>query len=235
MRLIELIILLAAAFLPPILYAIWIRNTERYHRERWMAIAVCFLWGATFAVIAAIILELMLGVSITLTFQEGSFYQLLAILFIAPVAEELVKPLALTLPTVHRELTEFEDGLIYGAVAGLGFSATENLLYGWGFLSEGFVFFVVFMFIRSIGGCLLHASATALTGFGYGKTVLNHTSILRVIPYLVIAILAHAFYNFLVSFSAIGAVVGLLAALIFVLILIKYVRGKIRYYDTRSQ
>ena len=232
MRLIELIILLAAAFLPPILYAIWIRNTERYHRERWKPIALCFLWGATFAVIAAIILELFLGISITLTLQEGSFVQIIAILFLAPVAEELVKPLALTLPSVHRELTEYEDGLIYGAVAGLGFSATENLLYGWGFWSEGFVFFIIFMIIRSIGGCLLHASATALTGYGYGKTVLSHKSVLRLIPYFIVAVLAHAFYNFLVSWSQIGAIAGLLAALLFAVLLIKYVRGKIRMLDT---
>jgi RsiW-degrading membrane proteinase PrsW (M82 family) len=60
----EIIILIFTAFLPPIIYAIWIRNTERVHRERWKAIAVCFLWGATVSIIAALILEIILDIQI---------------------------------------------------------------------------------------------------------------------------------------------------------------------------
>ncbi|MDG6219001.1 MAG: PrsW family glutamic-type intramembrane protease, partial [Candidatus Thermoplasmatota archaeon] len=185
----ELIILYTTAFLPPIIYAIWIRNTERYQRNSWKAIAVCFLWGATIAIIAALILEIFLDAQINITFKQGSIRQMIAIIFIAPFAEELVKPLILGAKTVRSRLTELEDGLIYGAVAGLGFSATENLFYGTGFLREGLVYFFVLMTIRSIGGCLLHASATAITGYGYGKALLRKTSKLRVIPYFIIAMI----------------------------------------------
>ena len=111
---------------------------------------------------------------------------------VAPIAEEFTKPMALRLKTVRKEINEFEDGLIYGAVAGLGFSATENLFYGLGFLSEGLFIFIIYMCLRSIGGCLLHASATALTGYGYGKTIMKKTSFIRVFPYFLIAVFAQS-------------------------------------------
>jgi len=227
----EIIILIFTAFLPPIIYAIWIRNTERVHRERWKAIAVCFLWGATVSIIAALILEIILDIQINISFQQGTPIQIILTILIAPFAEELVKPLALQTKTVKKELDELEDGLIYGAVAGLGFSATENLFYGLSFLQEGLTYFFILMAIRSIGGCLLHASATAVTGYGYGKTVLKHSSIIRVIPYFAAAMIMHAGYNFLVSWEAIGVVTGLFFAFILVYISIRIVRGKIRSLD----
>jgi len=223
--------LFSFAFLPPIIYAIWIRNTEKYNREKWKPIIVCFLWGATIAIVASIILELILGISLAISFDDGNILGLVTAIIIAPFAEELTKPLALRTKTVKKELDELEDGLIYGAVAGLGFSATENLLYGWCFLSEGLFVFLVLIIIRSFGGCLLHASATALTGYGYGKTIIRGKSILRVLPFFVLAIFVHAFYNFLVSLDTVGLVISLFAALIFVAISIRLVRNKIKSLD----
>ena len=238
---IQMIILIILAFLPPIIYAIWIRNTERYNRERWLPISLCFLWGASIAIIASLILEILLHGSIEFSHKLAGSYEYILILLIAPFAEELTKPLALRLKTVKKELTELENGLIYGAVAGLGFSATENLLYGWSFLSEGFVIFIILMFLRSIGGCLLHASATALTGYGYGKTIMKKTSFIRVFPYFLIAIFLHALYNFLVtttifdSFSLMfGEIIGLFSALMLIFFVIRYVRHKIQILDKRS-
>jgi protease PrsW len=223
--------LFSFAFLPPIIYAIWIRNTEKYNREKWKPIIVCFLWGATIAIVASIILELILGISLAISFDDGNILGLVMAIIIAPFAEELTKPLILRTKTVKKELDELEDGLIYGAVAGLGFSATENLLYGWCFLSEGLFVFLVLIIIRSFGGCLLHASATALTGYGYGKTIIRGKSILRVLPFFILAIFVHAFYNFLVSLDIVGLVISLFAALIFVAISIRLVRNKIKSLD----
>ena len=231
MNLIELIILIIFAFLPPIIYTVWIRNTEKYNRERWISIFFCFLWGATIAIIAAIILELILNISLTISITNQNILALTMVIIIAPVVEEFTKPLALRLKTVKRELDELEDGLIYGAVAGLGFSATENLLYGWSFLTESFLYFLILISIRSFGACLLHASATALTGYGYGKHIMRHTSILRVLPYFILAIFVHALYNSLLSFDIYGALAGLIIALLLSLVLISIVRNKIKRLD----
>ena len=230
----QIIVLLLAAFTPPIIYAIWIRNTEKYNREKWRSIALSFLWGSTIAVIAAIILEVFLNYSIAPSINP-SMSHLIAIVVIAPFAEELTKPLALRLKTIKKELVEPEDGLIYGAVAGLGFSATENLFYGYDFLSEGMMIFFILIFIRSIGGCFLHASATAWTGYGYGKTIMNKTSFVRVLPYFILAIFVHAFYNGMLVFDIFGAFLGLVGALLLSIITITIVRKKIISLDLSNK
>jgi len=230
---IEIAILVIAAFLPPIIYAIWIRNTEKYHREKWKSIALCFLWGASIAVVASLILESILHISLAISFEDGDIFGLLIAILIAPFVEELTKPLALRLKTVKKELNELEDGLIYGAVAGLGFSATENLLYGSSFLSYGLLTFFVLMALRSFGGCSLHASATSFTGYGYGKTIMKHTSLIRVLPYFLLAVFMHTFYNFFLSFDLIGVAIGLFAALMFAWLSIQFVRKKIKALDQR--
>jgi RsiW-degrading membrane proteinase PrsW (M82 family) len=158
----------------------------------------------------------------------------LATVVIAPVIEEFTKPLALHLKSVRNNLDELEDGLIYGAVAGLGFSATENLLYGYSFLSEGIVVFLVLMVVRSFGGCLLHASATALTGYGYGKTVMKHSSLFGVLPYFILAIFLHGFYNFLLSYEFVGVISGFFLAFLFVIIAITVIRNRIRTLDKKT-
>jgi RsiW-degrading membrane proteinase PrsW (M82 family) len=230
----SLLLLCAVAYLPPLIYAVWIRNTEHYEREHWKPIALCFLWGATIAVIAAFILEFLLNISLALSFSDDNFLGLALVIIVAPCVEEFTKPLSLRMKTVKRELDEPEDGFIYGAVAGLGFSATENLLYGFNFLTEGLFIFIVLMAMRSIGGCLLHASATSLTGYGYGKTLMRRTTWLNVLPYFLLAIAIHAFYNALVNIDILGATSGLLVALLFVVTTITFIRRRIKTLDERN-
>lgn len=234
MDMLELILLIIFAFLPPIIYTIWIRNTEKYNRERWVSIFFCFLWGATIAIIVAAILELILGLSLTPSISDPNILGLTMVIIVAPIVEEFTKPLALRLKVVKRELDELEDGLIYGAVAGLGFSATENLLYGWSFLEESVLYFFILITIRSFGACLLHASATALTGYGYGKYIMRHTTILRVLPYFLLAIFVHALYNSLLSFDVYGVLVGLIIALLLSFVTISFVRYKIKKLDMKG-
>jgi RsiW-degrading membrane proteinase PrsW (M82 family) len=227
-------LLVFLSFLPPLIYTIWIRNTERCHRQQWFSIFLCFLWGATIAVIAALILEIVLEMPLQYSFSSGDIRPFLLAIVIAPVVEEFTKPLALRLRSVKNQLSELEDGLIYGAVAGLGFSATENLLYGYSFLSEGFVIFLALMAMRSFGGCLLHASATALTGYGFGKTVMKQSSFLGVLPYFLLAIFLHGSYNFLVSYDFFGVLSGLVLGFLVVILAITLIRKKIRTLDENN-
>jgi RsiW-degrading membrane proteinase PrsW (M82 family) len=233
MKLIEIAILFVMAFLPALIYTMWIRNTEKYNREKWIPIILCFLWGATIAVIASIILEIVFQEIAVFVVDDPSIYLIITVSVIAPFAEELTKPLALSLKRVKKELVEPEDGLIYGAVAGLGFSATENLFYGAdAFLSEGLLYFILLISIRSFSGCLLHASATAWTGYGYGKVVMKHTRLIRVLPYFILAIIVHGFYNFIPIYGMLtGFFILFLGALLFVMISILIVRKKIITLD----
>jgi RsiW-degrading membrane proteinase PrsW (M82 family) len=85
--------------------------------------------------------------------------------------------------------------------------------------------------MRSFGGCLLHASATALTGYGFGKTMMKQSSFLGVLPYFLLAIFLHGFYNFLVSYEFFGVLSGLVLAFLFVILAITLIRKKIRTLD----
>ena len=234
MNLGETILLFIMAFLPPIIYVVWIRNTEKFEREKWKPIFICFIWGASISVIAAIVLELILHYSLIPSINDPNILGFISVIIIAPFVEELTKPLALRIKTVKMEIDELEDGLIYGAVAGLGFSATENLFYGRNFMTYGLLFFLILISIRSIGGCLLHASATAWTGYGYGKTLMKHTSLIRVLPYFLLAILVHAFYNSVLSFDIIGVYFSIIFALTLTIVTIQIVRKKIITLDKQS-
>lgn len=227
----KLFILFIISFSPAFAYAIWIRNTEKYEKEPWNAIFSSFLWGASIAIIASLIIEVALEISIASKISDYNAYSFLMVVLIAPFAEEFAKPLALSLKIVKREINEEEDGLIYGAVSGLGFSATENLFYSMAFLSKGIFLFLILVAIRTVGGCLLHASATAFTGYGYGKAILERKNLLSVLPFFFIAMAVHSFYNFILSFELIGGLGSIALAILFAILCIKYVRNKIKTLD----
>lgn len=231
----QLLILLFIAFLPPLFYMIWIRNTERYEREPWKPVLLSFAWGATVAIIASLVLEIVLSIPLALSIDEYTVQSFIAAVLIAPFVEEFTKPLALGMKSVRTNLDELEDGLIYGAAAGLGFSATENLFYEVSFMSEGLLLFTVLVLIRTVGGCLLHASATALTGYGYGRSLLERRAFSSVLPFFMMAVGAHAFYNFIVSFELIGALAGIAIALLFAVLAIRFIRKKIKALDRENE
>jgi RsiW-degrading membrane proteinase PrsW (M82 family) len=209
------VLLVFLSFLPPLIYTIWIRNTERCHRQQWVSIFICFIWGSTIAVAAALVLEIVLQIPLANSYSFHEITPFLVTIVVAPVVEEFTKPLALGLKAVRKHLT-------------------ENLLSGYSFLTEGFIIFLLLMTIRSFAGCLLHASATALTGYGYGKTVMKKTSLFRVTPYFLLAIFIHGFFNFLVSYEFVGALTSLGLGLLFVVLTITVVRDKIRSLDRKN-
>jgi RsiW-degrading membrane proteinase PrsW (M82 family) len=237
MNIVQIIILFIMAFLPAIFYTIWVRNTEKYNREKWIPIFICFIWGATIAVIASVILEVLFGTIAIFTIENPGIYLIITVSVIAPFVEELTKPLALALNRVKIELQEPEDGLIYGAVAGLGFSATENLFYGYdAFIAEGFFFFFLLVTLRSFSGCLLHASATAWTGYGFGKVVMRHTRLIHVLPYFLLAVFIHGFFNLIPTLGSLtGFSLSIFVALIFVYISIRHIRNKIIKLDSLNK
>jgi len=226
-------LLALAAFIPAIIYVVWIRNTERYQREPWGAIFAAFIWGATIAVGISIVLELLFG-PLGRGFPLGA--SLWAAVVLAPFVEEFAKPLGVTY--VRKAIREPEDGLVYGAICGLGFAATENLIYIWSAASAGSVASLVFtILVRSVASMLLHASATAITGYGISLMILGKKEPLSVLPFYLAAVLIHGAFNFIVSvpiFGLFGSLASLALAIAFSLGTIRYVRTKIMKLDARE-
>lgn len=240
---IDLLILLAVAFVPSVIYLVWIRNTERFSREPYGRLLRVFAYGAILSVILAVVMELLLMALYSQNIERVYSYfgenpsltTLVLACIIAPFVEELTKSVGVF--RAKRMMSELENGIVYGAAAGLGFAATENLLYeGTALLESGTEAFIMTAVVRSLSSALLHASASSVFGLGIAKSTLNGSSW---IPYYLLAVLMHGAFNFFASFGEIFSgqlgdtayLIGLSAAFMIAIGGISAMRAKIRALD----
>lgn len=240
-------VLILVAFVPSVLYMIWIRNTEKHSREPYGLLLKVFVYGAVLSVLFAVLLELILvslfHQNIERVYQylgdNPSIPLLVLACVIAPFVEELTKALAVLRVKKRRMLVELENGIVYGAAAGLGFAATENLLYeSAAFLTDGVEAFVATAFLRSLSSALLHATASALVGLGIARSAFQGKSWL---PYYLGAVALHGLFNFAASLGTVyydtlgdsAYLIGLVAAFAIAIVGVSVMRGKIRQLDRR--
>ena len=237
------IVIVLVAFVPSILYLVWIRNTERYSREPYGRLLSIFFYGAIVSVIIAITFELVLTLAFSQNIERVYEYLgenpsipvIVLACVIAPFVEEAAKGLGIR--RARRLMTELENGIIYGAAVGLGFAATENLLYESAALAEGGAqAFIATAVIRSVSSALLHATSSSLLGLGIARKVLGKGGWF---PYYLGAVAMHSVFNFMASFGVLyedrlgdaAFMIGLCAALAIVFIGISLMRNKIRALD----
>jgi RsiW-degrading membrane proteinase PrsW (M82 family) len=195
------LVILAVAFLPSIYYLVRARNWERYGREPYRRLFICFGYGAVVAIIFSVIFELLILGNLhhfDRVYDLGDENFLGAVL-VAPVVEESVKAFGLVFVTAY--LVREEDGMVYGIAIGLGFAATENLLYEWSALSVSISAYLATAIIRTISSTLLHATATGVSGLGVGKAVVGKQALVTAFPYLLAAIVMHGVFNFIAGLS----------------------------------
>ncbi len=211
-----IVFFLLVAFLPSIFWIGWLMKGSNTVLSM-SSLLIMFIWGAGFAVIIAIILEMLApGFSP----REYTSSALFMVVVIAPFAEEFAKPLGLKF--TGWDIGSLQDGVILGATAGLGFAATENLLYELSALNDGgWESFLMTAILRSFAACALHASATALTGQGYARYVVDHSSWLVIIPFYLLAVLMHGVYNYLASSASLIAFIGAMALAMLLIFLTK--------------
>jgi RsiW-degrading membrane proteinase PrsW (M82 family) len=238
------IIIVLVAFIPSILYLVWIRNTEIFSREPYGRLLRIFFYGAIVSVLIAVVFEMILAIifdqNIERVYQylgeNPSLPTIVLACVIAPFVEEAAKGMGIL--RARKLLTELENGLVYGAAVGLGFAATENLLYESAALAEGGAqaFFWTAV-IRSISSALLHATASSVLGLGMAKKRLRMGG--WGIYYLA-AVGMHSVFNFAASFGVlyedrfgeVAYTVGLAAALMIVFVAVSAMRSKIRALDS---
>ena len=244
-----LVLIVLVSIVPPVLYLVWIRNAEVCRRESMSSVLVAFGFAATVSLGAAYIIESVLvnslygpGSLLSRGFwgiqpNDQNFQLLLLAVFIAPLVEEFAKSWAVL--ALGSRLNEIEDGLVYGAAAGLGFAAVENLLYNGTALVQGTEVFLVVAISRALTSTLLHASATAVTGYGIALSkfhkMAGHPQ--SWVLYYLGAVLLHASFNLFAIMGnfapdvAFVSLIGLLLSFLLAWIVFTWIRASIVRLD----
>ena len=165
-----LITSIIAAIIPTIIYIAIIYWFDRYEKEPWWLLVAAFLWGAIPSIIVAFIFNTILSIPVYLLAGEGIADALSASL-IAPPVEETVKGLALLMILLiwRHEIDSPLDGIIYGAMVGMGFAMVENVYYFVNVFNEaGTEAWSINIFMRGVIFGLNHALFTSMTGLGIG-------------------------------------------------------------------
>ncbi len=190
---------LLAAAAPTAIYVGLIYTVDRYEKEPIPLLLAAFVWGAVPSILFAFLANSLLSAPFYLAGPTvGEFVGASAI---APLIEESIKGAALIgiLLLWRHEIDSPLDGIVYGAMVGMGFAMVENVLY---FLTvyeeQGVGAWTVNIFLRAIVFGLNHALFSAVTGLGIAISRLARgraTRLLAPVAGWFTAVLLHAIHN----------------------------------------
>ena len=224
-----LIALLLALLPVPLLVAV-VLLLDRLEPEPRGNLVLCFAWGAGVAALLAAIINTAGLLFITQPELGTSKGQFISATFGAPLVEETLKG-AVLFWLLWRRRQEFDgptDGIMYAAMAGLGFAMTENIGYyisalvqpqfgGAQLLGYTFVF-------RGLLSPFAHPVFTAMTGIGVAYAATHRRAGWAVVTGLLGAMTLHGLWNGLSSYGGTGVgaayllVTGALIALVAVVV-----------------
>src|SRR5678816_2635270 len=203
-------------FVPMFLFAAFVNWLDRYEKEPKMLLGAASVWGVVIAGGGAFILNTAFGIGIyALTGSEGAA-EFGTTSIVAPIIEEGLKGLAVLMVFLmfRSEFDSVLDGVVYAAIAAMGFAAVENVLYIYrnGYLESGWEGLWTLVAIRVVLVGWMHPFFTAFTGIGLAIARLSRNLLAKIVAVpagYAIAVTAHAFHN---TFSGlIGGVGGFVA------------------------
>jgi len=196
-----LLIGMISATLPVPIYLILVLWIDRYEAEPLWMLATAFFWGALIAVFIAFILNTIGGLAVTMVTNSMRAGRTFGAVISAPIVEESAKAVILFVFFFWKK-DEFDgviDGIVYAAMAGLGFAMTENIQYYGRAVLEGGGGGLTFVFIlRGALAPFSHPMFTSLTGIGLGLARQSKNTALKWIapPFgLMAAISMHSIWN----------------------------------------
>lgn len=159
---VPLLVASVLALAPVPVYLSSILLLDRFEREPPHLLLLAFVWGATGAIAIALF---MYGAAVGLGAPEFFVAHLAA-----PIFEEGAK-VVVVLVLYVRKRHEFDgvvDGIVYASMAGLGFAATENILYYSEAYREGYETLQATWIVRGLMSPFAHPFFTSATGIGLG-------------------------------------------------------------------
>ena len=215
MQILLLVLSLVFAVVPLLLFLGIVWWLDRYDREPVWLLGLAFGWGATGAILGALvfgaILQIPLEILLTPDAAEG-----IAASVIAPLVEEPSKGIFLLAVYFSRYFDNTTDGFIYGAAVGLGFGMTENFLYFSQAAAVGDqVAWGTTVAIRTLYTAVMHACASSVLGAGLGFVKFRGIGYKLIIPpiAMAIAVAIHALWNGLIILDGVLAAGGVLTVL----------------------
>lgn len=213
------LIALPLALLPVPLLVAMVLLLDRLEPEPRGNLALCFAWGSGVAALLAAIINTAGLLFITQPDLGKSNGEYISATFGAPVVEETLKGLVLAW-LLWRRRQEFDgptDGIVYAAMAGLGFAMTENIGYyidalvrpelgGARLLGATFVF-------RGLISPFAHPAFTAMTGIGAAYAATHRRAAWALPAGLLGAMVLHGAWNGLTAFGLAGLAVAYLLVL----------------------
>ena len=196
-------LLLVASAVPALCYAVLIARIDRFARQSVGLQLIMLLWGASAAAILATAgndaAQAWLG-----ALDTAESARALTPRLVAPAIEELAKAAGLALPLLLRRdaLDGVLDGIVYGALIGIGFALAENASYFvLAAVQGGETGLAQNIYLRALLGGLNHAAFTATTGAAIGWAVRQRGARRWVAPPLGLglAIAAHVAWNALAA------------------------------------
>ncbi len=180
---------------------------DRNEKEPLLLIGIALLWGAATATFISGIFNDLFGSMAMGLLGDAALANQATASFSAPFIEELTKGFAVMMIFLlfRREFDNVLDGMLYGALVGLGFAWFENILYYVNAGAEGgygdmFKLAWARGIVSGMGGS--HAAYTGLTGLGFGLVRVARRGLLRwlLVPFFWgMAMFAHFAWNTFVS------------------------------------
>ncbi len=182
------------AVLPGALIAFWIYRSDKYEKEPWFHLLVCFLLGALTMFIAREVENFLETAAVDFAIDMPSmlFHALIAFVVVGFV-EELLKFLPLRFYIFGREaFNEPMDGIVYAVMIAMGFATTENIAYvAYGTWETAI--------IRMFTAVPAHAMLGVIMGYYAGRAKFEpHKRFLLLMSGFWLAVLGHGAYDFFI-------------------------------------
>lgn len=189
-------------FVPMFIFAAFVNWLDRYEKEPKALLGATFIWGVVIAGGGAFILNTAFGMGIYAFTGSESAAEFGTTSIVAPIIEEALKGLAVLIVffLFYKEFDSILDGIVYGAIAAMGFAAIENVLYIYrnGYQGSGWEGFWTLVFIRVLLVGWMHPFFTAFTGIGLAVARTSKNMLVKIIAVpagYTIAVMLHAFHN----------------------------------------
>jgi protease PrsW len=180
------------AVLPVPLYVFGVYLLDRKEPEPKILLFLTFVWGATIAILISLVINTAVMNFLGLTASS---------IISAPITEEISKGAAIFLLFFLRRknLDSILDGIVYGAMVGLGFAMTENIFYYVRSLSaSGITGGLSIFWTRGVMTPYAHPLFTMMTGIGFAISANTDNDWLRKkapVFGIITAIVLHAVWN----------------------------------------